>query len=69
MDRLIGKIKWFSSHRNDGVVTSIGGDQLRFSATDAAEPTPFTVGQLVTYRTREDGTMRPYADDLRAQPE
>ena len=68
MDRLIGKIKWFSSRRNGGALISIGGESLDFSSTSATGPTPFTEGQVVTYRA-SDGTASPYADDVRAQPQ
>jgi hypothetical protein len=64
MDRLIGKIKWFSTRLNGGALTSIGGESLEFS-TDAVEATPFTDGQVVTYKPSEDGTTKPYADDVR----
>jgi hypothetical protein len=69
MDRLMGKIKWFSSRLNGGALTNIGGESLEFTSPEAVEATPFTDGQVVTYRPRGDGTTRPYADDVRAQPE
>ena len=68
MERLIGKIKWFSSRRNGGVLTNIGGERLDFSSTGGGEAAPFAEGQVVTYRA-SDGTTSPYADDVRAQSE
>lgn len=69
MDRLIGKIKWFSTGRRGGVLTNIGGETLAFSSTGPAVPTAFTEGQVVTYTKSAGGTTTPYADDVRAQPE
>lgn len=68
MERLIGKIKWFSSRRSGGVLTNIGGERLDFSSTSENEAAPFAEGQVVTY-TAGDGTTSPYADDVRAQAE
>ena len=68
MERLIGKIKWFSSRRKGGALTNIGGEMLDFSSASGGGAAPFAEGQVVTYRA-SDGTTRPYADDVRAQPE
>jgi len=67
MERLIGKIKWFSSRRSGGALTNIGGESLDFSSTTGSGAA-FTEGQVVTYKA-SDGTTSPYADDVRAQPE
>ena len=69
MDRLIGKIKWFSRPRDGGSLTTIGGERLDFSSTGTGAPTSFTEGQVVTYRESGGGTTRPYADDVRALSE
>ena len=68
MERLMGKIKWFSSRLHGGALTNIGGESLEFTSTDSVDGAPFTDGQVVTYQPSEDVT-KPYADDVRAQPE
>jgi hypothetical protein len=65
VDRLIGKIKWFSSGDSSGVLASIGGTSLDFTCTDASAP--FSPGQVVTYRSIEAGTADAFASDVRAQ--
>jgi hypothetical protein len=66
MDRLIGRIKWFSRRRNEGALTNIGGNNLDFSSM-AEGTTPFVKGQLVTYTAGENGATTPYAEDVRPQ--
>lgn len=68
MDRLTGKIKWFSRDRSRGALASIGGINLAFTAARASDTDDtFTEGQIVTYRNLGEGALGQAAQDVRAQ--
>ena len=62
----IGKVKWFSANRNRGVLTTIGGTDLRFMCPDGARAAEaLTPGQMVTFEVVEDGLS---SGGVRAEP-
>ena len=64
MAKRIGKVKSFDAERNSGVLTTIGGTELRFTCPNGA-PTALTPGQMVTYEVVDAGLL---SNEVRAEP-
>lgn len=66
-EKQLGKVKWISAeHGNSGVLSTIGGADLRFTCPDGAfAAKALAPGQLVSFEVAEGGLS---SDEVRAEP-